>query len=88
MRRNELNEPASFRYGFDSPSDQGSSTGRHMSPETFGHLGFTGVSAWCDPQAAITIVLLTNRVHPTRGNEKIRQIRPLVHNAVMEALRT
>ncbi len=88
MRRNELSTPVSFRYGFDSPSAQGSSTGQHMSPETFGHLGFTGVSAWCDPPRAITIVLLTNRVHPSRSNEKIRKIRPLIHNAIMEALHT
>jgi len=88
MRRNELSASAGFRYGFDSPSAQGSSTGRYMSPATFGHLGFTGVSTWCDPQRAITIILLTNRVHPTRANEKIRQIRPLVHNAIMEALGT
>lgn len=61
-------------------------TGKYFSPSAFGHYGFTGTSLWIDPQTDLFIILLTNRVHPTRANEKIRQVRPAVHNAVFEAL--
>jgi CubicO group peptidase (beta-lactamase class C family) len=64
----------------------GSSCGRRMSPRAFGHTGFTGTSLWIDPDRGVYVVLLTNRVHPTRANETIRQVRPAVHDAVMDAL--
>jgi CubicO group peptidase (beta-lactamase class C family) len=62
-----------------------SSCGTHMAAQAFGHTGFTGTSLWIDWQRDLYIVLLTNRVHPTRQNEAIRTIRPLVHDAVVEA---
>lgn len=61
-----------------------SSCGTRMSPRAFGHVGFTGTSLWIDPDAAIYVVLLTNRVHPTPRNEAIKQVRPALHDAVME----
>lgn len=61
-------------------------TGKYFSPSAYGHYGFTGTSLWIDPQNDLFIILLTNRVHPTRANEKIRLVRPAVHNAVFEAL--
>ena len=61
-------------------------TGKYFSPSAFGHYGFTGTSLWIDPPNDLFIILLTNRVHPTRANEQIRQVRPAVHNAVFEAL--
>ena len=63
-----------------------SSCGSQMSPRAFGHTGFTGTSLWIDPQKNVYVVLLTNRVHPTRENEAIKQVRPAVHNAVMGEL--
>ena len=63
-----------------------SSCGSHMSPRAFGHTGFTGTSLWIDPDSAIYVVLLTNRVHPTRANEAIRGVRPAFHDAVMTDL--
>jgi len=63
-----------------------SSCGSRMSPRAFGHTGFTGTSLWIDPDRGVYVVLLTNRVHPTRANEAIRQVRPAVHDAVMDAL--
>lgn len=63
-----------------------SSCGSRMSPRAFGHTGFTGTSLWIDPDRGVYVVLLTNRVHPSRANEAIRQVRPAVHDAVMEAL--
>jgi CubicO group peptidase (beta-lactamase class C family) len=63
-----------------------SSCGARMSPGAFGHVGFTGTSLWIDPETAIYVVLLTNRVHPNPDNNAIRQIRPALHDAVMEEL--
>jgi CubicO group peptidase (beta-lactamase class C family) len=58
-----------------------------MSAAAFGHTGFTGTSLWIDPVREIYVVLLTNRVHPTRNNEAIRAIRPALHDAIVESLR-
>jgi CubicO group peptidase (beta-lactamase class C family) len=63
-----------------------SSCGRRLSPRAFGHTGFTGTSLWIDPQRDIYVVLLTNRVHPTRSNDAIREVRPALHDAVIEDL--
>lgn len=60
-----------------------SSCGTRMSARAFGHTGFTGTSLWIDPERGVYVVLLTNRVHPTRANEAIKQVRPAVHDAVM-----
>jgi CubicO group peptidase (beta-lactamase class C family) len=63
-----------------------SSCGSKMSARAFGHTGFTGTSLWIDPEADVYVVLLTNRVHPTRENTMIQQIRPAFHDAVMGSL--
>ena len=63
-----------------------SSCGRSLSPAAFGHTGFTGTSLWVDPVQDLYVVLLTNRVHPTRSNEAILQVRPAVHDAAVRAL--
>jgi CubicO group peptidase (beta-lactamase class C family) len=55
-----------------------------MGPRAFGHLGFTGTSLWIDPDARVVVALLTNRVHPTRDNVKIRAARPWVHDALFD----
>jgi CubicO group peptidase (beta-lactamase class C family) len=70
--------------GWDSKSAEGSSAGSLFSSRSFGHLGFTGTSIWCDPARALCVVLLTNRVHPTRENIKIRAYRPRFHDAVVK----
>jgi CubicO group peptidase (beta-lactamase class C family) len=62
-----------------------SSCGTRMSARSFGHTGFTGTSLWIDPERAMYVVLLTNRVHPARDNERIKEVRPAVHDAVVEA---
>lgn len=74
-----------LRAGFDGRSEGGSSAGSLAGPDTFGHLGFTGTSLWCDPAAGAATVLLTNRVHPTRDNPRIRAVRPVVHDALFRA---
>jgi beta-N-acetylhexosaminidase len=65
---------------------EGSSSGHYFSAHSFGHTGFTGTSIWMDPDRQIFVVLLTNRVNPTRENMKIAQVRPAFHDAVMKAL--
>lgn len=74
------------RLGWDGRGAQSPSSGERMGPRTFGHLGFTGTSLWCDPDQNVAIALVTNRVHPTRENAGIRALRPAVHDAIMEAL--
>lgn len=63
-----------------------SSCGTRMSPRAFGHTGYTGTSLWIDPDRGIYVVLLTNRVHPTRENDAITRVRPAVHDAVLSEL--
>jgi CubicO group peptidase (beta-lactamase class C family) len=70
--------------GFDAPSSKGSSCGRYFSKRTVGHLGFTGTSFWMDLDRAIVVILLTNRIHPSRDNNRIKAFRPKLHDSVME----
>ncbi len=74
--------------GFDTPSLGSSSSGQHFSAKSVGHLGFTGTSFWIDPEQELIVILLSNRVHPSRENKKIRQFRPWLHDAVVEMART
>jgi CubicO group peptidase (beta-lactamase class C family) len=60
-----------------------SSCGTRLSPTSIGHTGFTGTSLWIDWERDLYIVLLTNRVHPSRENEAIKQIRPRLHDCVV-----
>lgn len=64
-----------------------SSCGTRLSPRAIGHTGFTGTSLWIDPEQDLYIVLLTNRVHPTRENNRLPHMRGAIHDAVVEALR-
>ena len=74
-----------WRLGFDAPSPTGySSAGQRLSRGSVGHLGYAGTSFWIDPDHQIIIVLLTNRVHPSRKNTKIREFRPWFHDRIME----
>jgi len=65
---------------------EGGSSGHYFSSRSYGHTGFTGTTIWIDPDRQLFVVLLTNRVHPTRENHKIAEVRPAVHDAVMKAL--
>jgi CubicO group peptidase (beta-lactamase class C family) len=71
--------------GWMSPTPN-SSSGRYFSARSFGHLGFSGTSIWIDPDRQLFVILLTNRVYPTRENDKIAAVRPAVHDAVIESL--
>lgn len=79
--------PGSDRaLGWDTKAAEGSSAGSLLSARSFGHTGFTGTSIWIDPERRLFIILLTNRVHPTRENNLIREVRPVVADAVVRAL--
>ena len=79
--------PSGRALGFDAPSEEGASCGRFFSRSSVGHLGYTGTSFWIDPEQSIFVVLLTNRVHPSRCNIGIRRFRPLIHDEIMMALK-
>jgi CubicO group peptidase (beta-lactamase class C family) len=70
--------------GWDRPSKQGSSTGGRWPAGSVGHLGFTGTSIWIEPERGLVAVLITNRVCPTRANNTIRRLRPLLYDAIWE----
>jgi len=72
--------------GFDTPSKKNSSSGRFFSSSSVGHLGFTGTSFWIDPETSLIIVLLTNKVHPLRSNEGIKEFRPQIHDLLYSEL--
>jgi CubicO group peptidase (beta-lactamase class C family) len=72
--------------GWDRPAATNSSAGERWPRDGVGHLGFTGCSLWIDPPRARWVVLLSNRVNPTRHNERIKQFRPLIHDAIVSAL--
>jgi serine-type D-Ala-D-Ala carboxypeptidase len=78
--------PGSSRaLGWDTPSAN-SSAGKHFSGHSIGHLGYSGCSFWIDLDAAVAVVLLTNRTWPDRKNQLIRAVRPAFHDAIREAL--
>ena len=80
--------PGSTRaLGWDTPSDSGySSAGAKLSRRAFGHTGYTGTSIWMDPERDLFIILLTNRVNPTRANNAILRVRSQVADLVVDAL--
>ena len=89
---------ASRALGWDTPADESgrrsstpgepgySAGGALVSARSFGHTGFTGTSTWMDRERELYVILLTNRVHPTRENNKIRAVRAEVADAAVRAL--
>ncbi|HEV7702943.1 MAG TPA: serine hydrolase domain-containing protein [Gemmatimonadaceae bacterium] len=84
VRQNQP-EGSSRALGWDTPSEN-SSAGHYMSARSFGHTGYTGTSIWIDPTRDLVIVLLTNRVNPTRDTPKFGMLRAVVADAVMMSL--
>jgi beta-N-acetylhexosaminidase len=72
--------------GWDTKSEVNSSAGDLFDITSFGHTGFTGTSVWADLTRNIFVVFLTNRVYPTRDNKKLYKVRPILHDAVINAL--
>jgi len=81
--RREMVAGGSHTLGWDTPSGPNSSAGTIMGrSSTFGHLGFTGTSVWACRETRLVVVLLTNRVHPSRDDQRIRGLRPRVHDLI------
>jgi len=73
--------------GWDTKyGEQYSSAGKYFSEQSYGHTGYTGTSVWTDPTRNLFVILLTNRVYPTRENTKLIHLRPLIHDAVIKSL--
>ncbi len=85
-QRQNLVEESTRALGWDTRSEENSMAGDFMSMRAYGHSGFTGTTVWIDPENKVFVVFLTNRVYPTRENQKIRAVRPKVHNYIMKAL--
>lgn len=74
--------PGEYRgLGFNLAGSPGNFLGDLMSPRAYGHTGFTGTSIALDPETGLWVVLLTNRVCPSRENLKLIRLRSLIHNA-------
>ena len=84
-RREPTPNGTSRALGWDTPSTP-SQSGKYFSALSFGHLGYTGTSLWIDPGRQLSITLLTNRTWPDCQNQAIKQVRPALHDAVVEAL--
>lgn len=72
--------------GWDTPSKKNSTAGHFFSDNSVGHTGFTGTSIWIDLERAIWIIMLSNRVCPSRDNNKFKLFRPKLHDLVMQCL--
>ncbi len=86
LTKDQTIKDSTHALGWDTPSLEKSASGSYFSPRSVGHLGFTGTSIWWDLEKSCHIILLTNRVHPSRQNEKIRDFRPYIHDLIMKAL--
>ena len=84
LTRQGLPESSDWALGWDTPTAGASSSGRHFSVNSVGHLGFTGTSLWIDLEREIAIVMLTNRVHLIAKRSRF-ELRPLLHDAIVEA---
>jgi CubicO group peptidase (beta-lactamase class C family) len=76
---------SSRALGWDTPSNN-SSAGHYFSPRSFGHTGFTGTSIWVDPTRDLFVILLTNRVNPTRNTTRVFALRRAVADAVQQSI--
>jgi CubicO group peptidase (beta-lactamase class C family) len=83
--RAALPEGTSRTLGWDTPSAP-SQSGTRFSEGSFGHLGYTGTSLWCDPERKLSVTLLTNRTWPDATNQAIKVLRPRLHDAIVEAI--
>ncbi len=83
--RQSIPPGTSRALGWDTPLPP-SQSGRRFSPSSFGHLGYTGSSLWCDPERQLAVALLTNRTWPDRSSQEIKRVRPLVHDEIVAAI--
>ena len=84
-RREASPSGTSHALGWDTPSAP-SQSGKYFGPGAYGHLGYTGTSLWIDPDRQLSITLLTNRTWPDCSNQAIKQVRPRIHDAIVESM--
>jgi CubicO group peptidase (beta-lactamase class C family) len=85
LKRNSDVPKSSWAFGWDTPSAP-SASGKYFSANSFGHLGYSGTSIWADRDQKLAVILLTNRVHPTRKNDRIKKFRPEIHDLIYKAV--
>jgi CubicO group peptidase (beta-lactamase class C family) len=79
--------PGSSRaLGWDMPDRSGSFAGPRAAPDALIHTGFTGTSIYIDRTRNAFIVLLSNRVNPSRNNRRIAEARIAIHTALLAAI--
>jgi CubicO group peptidase (beta-lactamase class C family) len=72
--------------GWDTPGTPGTNMfGSRVSPNSFGHTGYTGTSIWIDPDLGTWVVLLANRTYDTEGNNRMQGLRRAVADHVVAA---
>jgi CubicO group peptidase (beta-lactamase class C family) len=86
IRSNYSEAPHKWRFGWEGPNEDNRMIEGGMSPFAVGHSGFTGCSLWLEPELGLDIILMTNRIHPSRNNKKILDYRPKIHEAVIAAV--
>jgi CubicO group peptidase (beta-lactamase class C family) len=84
-RRHDPVGSGTWALGWDTPSARDSTAGSELSRHAVGHIGFTGTSLWIDLDRGLHVIVLSNRIHPSRDNDKIREFRPLVHDLAVRA---
>ncbi|MCO6430630.1 MAG: serine hydrolase [Deltaproteobacteria bacterium] len=75
-----------WRLGWDAPSSENGMAESGLSRRAVGMNGFTGCSLWIEPEQGIQIIVMSNRVNPTRSNKKMLTFRPRLHAAILQAL--
>jgi len=85
-RRDDTVGSSTWALGWDTPSARDSTAGIELSRHAVGHVGFTGTSIWIDLERELHVIVLSNRVHPSRDNDKIREFRPLIHDLIVRAV--
>jgi len=72
--------------GWEVPNKENLLADTKFSTTAVGHNGVSGCSLWLEPEQKLSILILSNRVHPLRSNKKIRTFRPILIDAIFEAL--
>lgn len=73
-----------WALGYMMPTKGRASCGKHFSANSIGHTGFVGTSFWHDPKNKLSVIVLSNRVHPTRDNNLFVKLRPIIHDVAFE----
>ena len=79
-------EQVMWHFGWEAPNSENGMSESNLSARAVGACGFTGCSLWIEPETGLDIVLMSNRINPSRSNKKIRLFRPELHDAVLEAV--